>query len=48
MLCLALLGIVAAFAFSEGVARIYVGAAMTIIAAICGVDYHVTMRNLKK
>lgn len=48
MLCLTLLGITSSFAFSEGVARIMVGGAMTVIAAICGVSYHVTMRDKSK
>jgi len=47
MICLTLLGIASSFAFSEGVAKILVGGAIGIIAAICGVSYHVTMRDMK-
>jgi integral membrane sensor domain MASE1 len=45
MLCLMALGLVSAFAFSEGIAKIYVGAAMGIIAAICGVTYHIDAKR---
>lgn len=48
IICLALLGIVASFAFSEGVARIFVGGAMTAIGTICGVNIHITIRELRK
>jgi len=47
MICLTILGIASSFAFSEGVARILVGGAIGIIAAICGVSYHVTIRGMR-
>jgi hypothetical protein len=42
------LGVVSAFAFSEGIAKVFVGAAITIIAAICGVSYHTSIREAKR
>jgi len=46
IICLALLGIVSSFAFSESVARVVVTTAIGVIATICGATGGIAIRNI--
>jgi hypothetical protein len=48
IVCLAILGFVSANAFSEGVAKVLVGSAIGVIAAICGVKGGITIRDIMR
>jgi hypothetical protein len=43
--CLTILGVIAAFAFTQDVARILYGACIVGVGAIAGVDIHLAFKN---
>jgi hypothetical protein len=47
MICLTVLAIYSAHIFGGDIAKVIIGGAMTIIAAICGVSYHVALKKNK-